>query len=285
MRKINILCLLLLLVFFIYDYSYSWFISGSYSQFNQFTIDIESLEDIKISSDGYNFSSSINFYDNTKLRCITSGGINFYYPEFSPQLVNNRYIYELNNLYYINDDVKDEYYFSKDFFIETSIESDIKFDFSNFNIDTANIVNSNGISCDALTGALRISIFQYDEDDDRWYKRIVIFPNSKYQLNNNTFNYNGNMENKYVFYNSNSLDNYYYIYTNNNGYQYYNGTYYVFDYSNMNDFSFASMNGTLNKFKLVIWLEGTDRECNNYLMNDTINDLFLNVSISLKFDY
>ena len=278
-RRIGYILIIVSLIFSLITFSFSWFDNKMESNISEFRLNVEDLEGIEISKDGYHFSSSLDLPTSAKLKCITTGANNFYYPLFNKIKSGNKYVSNLIGLNYIDIEEARNYYFYHDFYLKSVVDQYIYFDFDRFNIDLTHIINSSGYDSSFLKGALRVGLFQYNYDLETFEKKLVIFPFANYELNGSYLNFNGNIEDKYLFYNNNNINSVYYVNTNNNGYCNIDDCYYIWDYENLGSQAFGYLNNNINEFRIVIWLEGIDRECENILANDTSNELYLDVSM------
>ena len=279
MKRILVFCSIIVLFTFIINLSYAWFCGNDYSSINQVELNVSECEEIKISSDKENFSESLSFNFNNELIPVTSGNNNFYLPEFN--IVN--YEDNLTSLNIINENELNDYLFIHDFYLDSSICCVGYFDFNDFSLTSNNIYNSHNLNSNGLLGALRIGIMEQNKDDD-WYYSMIIFPYSKIELNNYVLNYNGDIEEFYYFYSTNDINSMTSVETNSSGFRSIDSTLYVWDYNDLSQLAFTDIKVGINHYKLVIWLEGTDRECQNILKNDTKEDLEVSLRITLKFE-
>lgn len=279
--KIVVLLFLLVIVSLLFDNSFAWITKSNVASVNDNEYPVTEAEEMGISSNSISFGNLLTF--STEGKMITPLAYNknndsIIKPIFNKVLNKNTNLYE-NNLMSVTNANQNEY-IEEEFYLKVTDNTRIGINLDNTNIQGIELINAYGLDVTNIKCAFKVLLYQYANGE--YDLKLVYSPYAKYELNktNNqiSLSQNGNLDDKYYFL-FNGISN---INFTNSEYQLNNGVYYL--YKDTGKFYFTSSTNDIEKFKIIIYLDGFDRECVNYLnYNDEYNDIYCNLRFTFDF--
>lgn len=278
------------MIFSLTSLAFSWFSEGSRANTSDVAIETGSTGNLLISADT-NFDAELNdlyldipedfVFDN-----VCGDGTNFFYPvidEISVELEDGSSLKMLGLVGYedISSDI-DKYALILDFYLKIDIDGIVYFDGDTF-IDGGGEEPEDKI----IAGAMRIAFFTVDDDTGNQDLDFIWIPNPTYEYKkvNRKITYliDGSVEESYSFATTTNVDDNIIIETQgeNSGIETKNGIKFV--WGDMEDIIAKSNNelvlvnltkNTPKHCRIMIWIDGSDRECEKELMGKDINMLF-----------
>ncbi len=287
----NIILLVALLLTCVFA-TFAWFHHQTSVDVDGFTGDVtaENLSEISGTGENWGFSLEFNKDGGSFLFTpVTGNGLNFYKQNFKTQ---NTTINTANGSYTVQTQVADgfspilvadwnKYLYATTFYMRNSLDNRAVF------LDSATFLNPiddlgedgivNGeLSADAICGATRVAVQKKVGDV---YKTLFIWaPHTTYQLSGSdttgyTFQTNGAVESSIVYRSGTNGASTVTINTQGNPAGLVQIDEVIYLWGDLEDISALSstrvdvteVGGTDYEYRMVIWIEGTDRECNNRL--------------------
>lgn len=280
--KLFVLMLLIIIASFLFDGTFGWITKSTTAAVDDNSLDVTEAESMGISDNTITFGNILTFSTSNKML------IPLTYNYQTDILVKPTFRKELNTATNLYDNVIDSLtnansinYIEEEFYLKSSSGSRIGINLTNTHINGNELINAYGIDATNIKCAFKILIYQYINNE--YELKLVYMPYAKYELiktnNRYNLNINGNLESKYYFYNS-GLN--YITLNNNSDYVLQNNIYYL--YKDNGKFYFTYASSEIDKFKIIIYLDGFDRECNNYFnYNDEYDNVFTNLEFTFDF--
>ncbi len=262
--------------------TFSWFVNRSDNYLSQIRIETVDTFNLKVSSNGESGNNiTTNIHDDFFLKPIFGNGLDFFVPEYASQeVVEGSGVYDdLPTGEYVSvTDMVTNYAFVMDFALNIDSPAELYLEYtSNERTYVKKGAYSEkrkspygNFSKDNIIGAIRVAIFVED------VLKMIWIPNSTIELKENankTFEVltDGEVEESFTFINNDEST--FSILTNGNanGNTEVGGVTYVWGEINLDNCPKVTDISKEKKFKVVIWIDGNDRECTNALVGGKIN--------------
>lgn len=279
--------LIIALIAIVATATFSWFVNRNDNIVDRVKVEVTESLNLELVSDGASQDKiSSNLTEDFYLKPLWGNGENFFLPIYSRQeVVEGSGVYDdlpTGEYEPFEDDIK-KYAFIMEFMLSSSDYADLYLENSELNrtfvqkgrySETRKSAYGD-FSKDNIIGAIRVAIFEEDT------LKMIWIPNTQIQLSKQNDGYDliadGEVEGSYSFVNSDG--SVYEIPTDEekNGNVIMDGVTYVWgDITKENCPKVTQLFGK-KKFKVVVWIDGSDRECENALVGGRI-------SVNLCFD-
>ncbi len=266
------------MIFIMISVSFSWMNNNPRAKVSNIQIEVVEANNLLVKAEnGEEWSKTINmdFKEGFKMRSVCGDGKNFYDPILSHTDDSNDFVaigYEA-----VSGTLEDNgiYEFAFSCIVENSLTVYLDKGSSLTPAENSNLSAYGDFSAGHVCAAMRVAFFQ--RVDGEYVLRCIWIPNSTTELDPSTATSlkaeNGAVEDRYVFVSGENGSNSIVIETNGepNGSQTIDNVTYVWgDLEEDLEIGVTEEN-TQQDFKLVLWIDGQDRECHNALMDGLVS--------------
>lgn len=266
------------MIFIIISVSFSWFNNNKYAQVSNIQIEVVEANNLLVrAEDAEEWAKTVtmDFPENFKMRAVCGDGKNFYHPILRQTADSNDFSpigYEETVGTLEHNGV---YEFSFSCMVENSLTVYMDKDSSLTPANNSKLSAYGDFSAGHVCAAMRIAVFQYI--DNEFVLRFIWIPNSTTELDSKTASSlkaeNGEVEESYVFITGDNGNDSIVIETKGrpNGSKTIDGVTYIWGDLQENIEMGITEANVQQTFKLVIWIDGLDRECHNALMDGLVS--------------